>query len=111
MVVILPYTVILTTYLLSLIYPIAVIYLIPFVIITTVSEDFYFTQNEFPSFFCLSRNADFAVLYLLFPAVFLCSLGVFLLLILLVKIQMVRKSIWLYNLPLNLLLIYLWRCG
>ena len=69
---------------------IGIILMIPYVIITTTNEDFYNIPSGFPSFICITRNSDFFVIYLLFPAIFLCSLGVFLLSIIIFNIQMVN---------------------
>ena len=64
----------------------------PYLIVTTTKEDFYNTQYEFPSFFCLTRHSDFVLSYLFFPAIFLCSLGVFMLFIIVFTFQMVMKG-------------------
>ena len=69
---------------------IGLILIIPYVIVTTTNEDFYNIPSGFPSFICITRNSDFFVIYLLFPAIFLCSLGVFLLSIIIFNIQMVN---------------------
>ena len=69
---------------------IGLILIIPYVIVTTTNEDFYNIPSGFPSFICTTRNSDFFVIYLVFPAIFLCSLGVFLLSIIIFNIQMVN---------------------
>ena len=73
---------------------IVIIFVIPFIVTTMANEDFYFIQSEFPTLFCLSRNADFNFGYLLFPAVFLSGLGIFLLIFILFHIQLVRKCMY-----------------
>ena len=71
---------------------IGIILVIPYVIVTTTNENFYNIPSGFPSFTCITRNSDFFVIYLLFPAILLCSLGVFLLSIILFNIQMVNHK-------------------
>ena len=71
---------------------IAFILVIPYVIVTTTHEDFSNVPIGFPSFICTTRNSDFLVIYLLFPVIFLCSLGVFLLSIIIFNIQMVSHK-------------------
>ena len=63
----------------------------PYAIVTTTNEDFYNIQYAFPSFYCLSRHSDFVLSYLFFPATFLCSLGAFMLCIIVFTFQMVMK--------------------
>ena len=71
-----------------------IVFVVPFIMTATIDEDYYFVQFEFPSFFCLSRNTDFNFGYLLFPAIFLNSFGLFLLLFILFHMQLVRKCIY-----------------
>ena len=71
---------------------IAFILVLPYVIVTTTHEDFSNVPIGFPSFICTTRNSDFLVIYLLFPVIFLCSLGVFLLSIIIFNIQMVNHK-------------------
>ena len=68
-----------------------IIYVIPYIVTITANEDSYSAKSGLPSFFCLSRDVDFFFGYLLFPAVFVSSLGMFLLLFILFHIQLVRR--------------------
>ena len=65
--------------------------MIPYIVTITANEDFYSVQTGFPSYLCTSRHDDFFFGYVLFPGVFFCSLGIFLLLFILFHIQLVRN--------------------
>ena len=80
-----------------------IVFVVPFIMTATIDEDYYFVQFEFPSFFCLSRNTDFNFGYLLFPAIFLNSLGLFLLLFILFHMQLVRKCIYSVSSTINIM--------
>ena len=70
---------------------IVIIFVIPFVLIITTNGDFFPIQSDFPSLGCVSKNGFFRFSYTIFPAIFLCSLGMFLLMIILFHLQMVNN--------------------
>ena len=70
---------------------IVIIFVIPYSLIISTNGDFFPIQSDFPSLDCVSKNGFFNVSYIVFPSIFLCSLGMFLLLIILFHLQMVSN--------------------
>ena len=69
----------------------AIIIALPYIITITANEDFFPVQSGFPTTFCSSRNQLFNFSYVVFSSVFLCSLGMLLLMIILFHMQMVSN--------------------
>ena len=68
---------------------IVIIFVLPFIITITTNKDFFPVQSAFPTNYCISRHDIFNFSYVIFTSVFLCSLGMLLLMIILFHIQMV----------------------